>query len=97
MWAALTFLWHLPFWISWLGAASIAAFILCGFDKSAARRDALRVPERVLLVVAFLGGSLGLLLGMNIFRHKTRKIGFQVIIFIILIAQLVTGRYVTLG
>ena len=92
-WVALGSIWHLAFWHSWFIAASLTAFILCGFDKSAARHEALRVPERVLFIVALLGGSLGLLIGMNIFRHKTRKISFQIITVVILIAQLIALRY----
>ena len=81
-------MWHEPLGVSWLGAASISAFILCGFDKSAARAGGLRAPEKVLFVVALLGGSLGLLLGMNTFRHKTRKASFQFVLALIILAQL---------
>jgi uncharacterized membrane protein YsdA (DUF1294 family) len=90
--AELSLIWLQPFYISWLGAANIAAFILCAFDKSAARGGSMRVPEKVLLVVAILGGSLGLLVAMNLFRHKTKKASFQLILIAILIIQFAALR-----
>ena len=51
---------------------SLAALILYGADKSKARRGAWRIPEKVLLGVAFFGGAAGGLCGMLLFRHKTR-------------------------
>lgn len=49
-----------------LGIASMLA------DKHRARKKQWRIPERILLAIAFSGGSLGSLLGMYIFRHKTK-------------------------
>lgn len=49
-----------------LGFASMLA------DKRRAQKKRWRIPERTLLAIAFLGGSLGGLLGMCIFRHKTK-------------------------
>ena len=46
--------------------------MLCGLDKWKARQGWWRVKERTLLLAAALGGSLGLLAGMYLFRHKTR-------------------------
>lgn len=62
-------------WI-WLGAAGIVSFVLFGVDKSRARRGEWRIPERVLLGSALLGGGLGALLGMRVFRHKTKHLKF---------------------
>lgn len=66
---------------------SACAFVLCGYDKLAAGSTATRVPENVLFGVALLGGTPGLLLGMNVFRHKTRKLSFQLGFAVVLIAQ----------
>ena len=78
--------------LSWsacyLVAASCAALVLCGYDKSIAASDALRVPEAVLLAAALLGGTPGLLIGMNLFRHKTLKARFQLQLAVILIIQI---------
>jgi uncharacterized membrane protein YsdA (DUF1294 family) len=49
------------------------SFIMMGLDKRKAIRHAYRIPEASLFFTAWLGGSIGCLLGMYIFRHKTRK------------------------
>lgn len=54
------------------GAVSLIAFFLYGIDKSKAKRKQWRIRESVLLGFAFLGGAVGALLGMNLFRHKTK-------------------------
>lgn len=66
---------------------NIAALFFMGLDKSLARSAALRMPEAVINVIAVLGGSAGVLLGIQVFRHKTRKAAFQFVLFIIFIAQ----------
>ena len=55
-----------------LAAISLIAFILYGADKSKAKRGAWRIPEKVLLGFSLLGGAVGGLLGMLLFRHKTK-------------------------
>jgi uncharacterized membrane protein YsdA (DUF1294 family) len=56
---------------------SLADFLLMGLDKGLARREGRRIPERVLLGLALFGGSLGGVLGMKLFRHKTRHWYFR--------------------
>ena len=51
-------------------------FLLFGYDKFQAKRNGWRIPERVLLGLTILGGGVGGLAGMLVFRHKTRKNGF---------------------
>ena len=48
-------------------------FLLFGYDKFQAKRNGWRIPERVLLGLTILGGGIGGLAGMLVFRHKTRK------------------------
>lgn len=48
------------------------AFLFMLADKKKARLGLRRIPERVLFLTAWLGGSLGILAGMLLFRHKTR-------------------------
>ena len=80
----------------WAYAVGInaAVFILCGYDKSIAGSAVLRVPEKVLLSAALLGGSAGLLVGMNLWRHKTRKASFQLFLALVLVAQVAIVRWV---
>ena len=53
-------------------AISLITFFLYAADKSKAKRRAWRIPEKVLLGFSFLGGAVGGLCGMNLFRHKTK-------------------------
>lgn len=69
------------------GLLSLAALLLCVLDKARARKGARRVPERVLLLLALAGGSPGLLAGMLLTRHKTRKPAFLLPLGAILLAQ----------
>ena len=55
---------------------TVFGFLLCEVDKRRARADAWRIPERRFFVTAFLGGGIGVLLGMKYFRHKTRHPSF---------------------
>lgn len=51
---------------------NLAAFAAMGIDKRRARLGRWRIPERRLFLLALLGGSLGAVLGMRCFRHKTK-------------------------
>lgn len=58
-------------------------------DKKKARKNLWRIPEATLLTMAALGGSIGILAGMYLFHHKTRKPKFFIGVPLILIAQLI--------
>lgn len=58
-------------------------------DKKKARKNLWRIPEATLLTIAALGGSIGILAGMYLFHHKTRKPKFFIGVPLILIAQLI--------
>ncbi len=66
-----------------------AAFLVFGWDKLKAKRNRWRVPEKTLLTLAAIGGSVGALMGMKVFRHKTKKAKFIVGIPVILTVQCV--------
>lgn len=61
----------------YLAAINVAAFSLYGIDKWKAQRNKWRVTEARLLSVALLGGSVGALLGMKIWHHKTKDNKFR--------------------
>jgi uncharacterized membrane protein YsdA (DUF1294 family) len=70
------------------GVASVLAFFLYWSDKRRARSDGWRTPENVLHAVELAGGWPGALLAQQVFRHKTRKVSFQVVFwFIVLLHQ----------
>lgn len=75
--------------IGYLAALNIVAFFMYGLDKAKAGiAGARRISERSLLIVALIGGSLGALAGMKVFRHKTKKLAFQAPLAIILGLQI---------
>jgi uncharacterized membrane protein YsdA (DUF1294 family) len=59
-------------------AASLAAVIAYGVDKSAAQNGRWRTPESTLHVLALMGGWPGALIAQRVFRHKSRKLSFRV-------------------
>lgn len=67
---------------------NVAGFMVMGADKRKARIQAWRIPESTLFLVAILGGSIGSILGMQHFRHKTKHWYFVWGMPLILILQL---------
>ena len=63
-------------------------FLLMLADKRKARRGAWRIPEATLLGTAALGGSIGVLAGMYLVRHKTRHLKFTIGVPLILFVQI---------
>lgn len=58
---------------------SLIAFCTYFCDKVKAKRGAWRIPEKVLLALGFFGGAIGAIIGMKLFRHKTKHAYFWVI------------------
>ena len=75
--------------IYYLLGINLLTFFIYGIDKWKAKRDKWRVPEATLLMLAALGGSVGALLGMSVFHHKTKHKKFLIGVPLILLAQLV--------
>jgi uncharacterized membrane protein YsdA (DUF1294 family) len=72
----------------YLTAINIIAFFLYGIDKWKARHDKWRITEAALLWIAVAGGSIGALLGMKIWHHKTKHNKFRFGLPAILILQI---------
>lgn len=68
---------------------NVSAFAAYGLDKFKARRGTWRIPEKTLLLLAVVGGSIGALGGMYLFRHKTRKRKFSLGVPLIFIIQVI--------
>ena len=83
--------WVLPllFWF----LINFAAFLTFWSDKCRARKNRWRIPERTLLLLAGIGGSVGALLGMLLFRHKTKHAKFFIGIPFILLVHLAVVIY----
>ncbi len=56
---------------------NLCSFASMGIDKQKARQKKWRIPEKTLFLFALLGGSLGSVMGMHIFHHKTRHWYFR--------------------
>lgn len=67
---------------------NIITFFLFGIDKSKAKKGKWRINEAVLITCAFLMGGMGSLLGMLIFRHKTRHLKFKLLVPLALVVNI---------
>ncbi|MGE8175169.1 DUF1294 domain-containing protein [Pseudomonas fluorescens] len=67
------------------GIVSLLAFLLYWHDKRKARADSWRTPENVLHAIELAGGWPGALLAQQVFRHKTRKVSYQLVFWIIVL------------
>ena len=72
----------------YLFAINIVAFFAFGIDKLKAKRDKWRIPESTVLSMAVLGGSIGALAGMKVWRHKTLHDKFRIGIPVIIALQI---------
>ncbi|WP_232718634.1 DUF1294 domain-containing protein [Bacillus sp. FJAT-45037] len=74
-----------------------SAFFTMGYDKRQAKASGPRVPEKRLFFLAVLGGSLGLYMGMNYYRHKTKHKTFTRGIPLIMVLQIVVVALILFG
>ena len=64
-------------------------WVIYGLDKGRAKSGKWRIPERTLLILAAIGGSVGALIGMLMFRHKTKKAKFVILVPVLLVIHCV--------
>lgn len=74
--------------LSYFAAVNLIGFALMGIDKYKAKKRAFRIPEATLFIIAVIGGSIGSILGMYTFRHKTRHRSFVYGMHFILLVQI---------
>ena len=75
--------------IYYILSINIGTFLLFGIDKHLARKNRERVPESTLILLSVLGGALGGFLAMYIFRHKTQKAKFFLVVPMLLVLHIV--------
>ena len=73
---------------------NIVLFAVMGIDKYKARKGLWRIPEKTLFGLAIAGGSIGGILGMKVFRHKTKHNSFKFGFPAILVLQLAVIGFV---
>ena len=74
--------------LTYLVTVNIVAFFYVGADKIKAQLQRRRTPEKTLWLMMIFGGTLGALLAMKFFRHKTRKQSFQAVVTLIMLLQI---------
>jgi uncharacterized membrane protein YsdA (DUF1294 family) len=67
---------------------SLVCFITYGLDKRQAIKGGRRVSERTLHLMAFLGGWPGALMGQRQFRHKTQKVPFRIVFWMVVVLHI---------
>ena len=84
----------------YIAVMSLVSIIVCIYDKRISKKNKveLRIPEKVLLILSALGGSVAMLTTMLITRHKTKHVKFMLGIPVIIILQvaLIAGAYILL-
>lgn len=78
---------------TYLLVVNLITFAVYGIDKAKAKLDGWRIPEKTLLLLALVGGSLGAYAAMRIFRHKTKHPQFSIGIPVIFIIQVALASY----
>lgn len=73
---------------TYLIIANFIGFIIMLIDKQRAIHKEWRIPEKTLLGISVFGGSIGMLLGMSTFRHKTKHLKFTLGVPFILFLQI---------
>lgn len=84
-------------YLAFLVLMSFVSFFLYGLDKRRAKRGKWRIKESTLMAVGLLGGAAGSLLGMKMFRHKTRHTYFYVANTLFLVSHIVLLGYLFLN
>ncbi len=72
----------------YLSVINVVLFTMMGIDKRKAVKGKWRIPEKTLFLLAVMGGSVGGILGMYVFRHKTKHWSFKLGFPAILVLQL---------
>ena len=83
--------------IIYLLIINIIGFLIMLIDKKKAKYYKWRIPEKTIILITLLGGGIGTIAGMYIFRHKTKKIKFTLGLPTILIAEIIIIVYVILN
>ena len=86
----------MKYFLLYLLLINAAAYLLMLVDKIKAKKNRWRIPERTLMLSAALGGSIGALVGMYTFRHKTKHLSFTLGMPAILIAQVALAIWIFL-
>ena len=79
--------------IIYLIVINIIGFFAMYVDKRKAQKNAWRIKEQTLFYITLLGGGIGTIAGMYLFRHKTKKLRFTIGLPVILISEIILISY----
>ena len=77
----------------WFVFINTVAYLVMSDDKRRARQRRERIPEKTLFLLALIGGALGVLLAMNVKRHKTKHLSFRVGVPLLLLLNAIIYGY----
>ena len=80
---------YLKLFLAYIAIISIISIIVCIYDKKISKKNKveLRIPEKVLLILSAIGGSVAMFITMLITRHKTKHVKFMLGIPVIMVLQ----------
>ena len=81
--------------IIYVAVVNVTAFLMYGIDKWNARKGLWRIPEKTLLGIVAVGGSVGAYAAMQMFRHKTKKPKFYIGVPLIFAIQIGILLYIS--
>lgn len=84
----------IKFFFIYIGIINLLSFLGMGWDKYLAKKNKWRTPEASLFGIAFIGGGIGSYIGMQVFRHKTKKPIFKFGMPIMIIINLISIYYI---
>lgn len=82
--------------VIYLVVINVIGFFIMGIDKRRAKNNSWRIPENTLFLITALGGGIGTIAGMYVFRHKTKKTAFTFGLPAILILEIILVVYLLL-
>jgi len=83
----------LSMFLFYIIGVNVLAFILIGVDKRKAEKRKYRIPERTFWMLALLGGALGIISSMKVYRHKTKHASFKIGMPLLLISNIILAGY----
>ena len=80
---------NIKYVIIYLIIINLIGILAMYIDKKKAIKGSWRIPEKTLIMISVLGGGIGTLIGMYLFRHKTKKLKFTIGIPVIIICEII--------
>ena len=79
----------LSIFLAYIAIISLVSIVVCIYDKKISKKNRveLRIPEKTLLILSAIGGSVAMFITMLIVRHKTKHVKFMLGIPLIMVAQ----------